>query len=125
MLFDTDVLIWALRGHEGAASLLEKTEERWISAITYMELIRGARDRQQAHEVRAFVEDLAFLVLPLTERTTHRAVIYIEEHGLRSGLDVADALIAAGAVEGGMALCTANAKHFRPISDLEVRTFRA
>jgi predicted nucleic acid-binding protein len=125
MLFDTDVLIWALRGHEGAASLLEATEERWISAITYMELIRGARDRQQVRELRAFVEDLAFLILPLTESTTHRAVIYIEEHGLRSGFDIADALIAASAVERGLTLCTASVKHFRPISELKMQTFRA
>jgi len=124
MLFDTDILIWALRGHLGAAALLEGSVERCISTITYMELIRGARDRHHIGGIRAFVDDLAFQVLPLTENTGHRAIIYLEEYGLRSGFDIADALIAATAVEQGLVLCSGNEKHFRAIAELVVQAFR-
>ena len=39
MLFDTDVLIWYLRGNVQAAELLDQTTTRQTSVISYMELL--------------------------------------------------------------------------------------
>ncbi|MYE87962.1 type II toxin-antitoxin system VapC family toxin, partial [Candidatus Poribacteria bacterium] len=47
MIFDTDVVIWVFRGHEGAAKLVESIDDRQISIVTYMEFIQGARNRQE------------------------------------------------------------------------------
>ena len=47
MLFDTDVLIWALRGSKKAAKEIDNDENRFISAVNYMELMQGARSRQE------------------------------------------------------------------------------
>jgi predicted nucleic acid-binding protein len=63
-------------------------------------------------------------VLPLSDGIGHRASIYIEEYGLGAALGVADALIAATAVEHNDRLCTGNHRHYRPIKELETKVFR-
>ncbi len=124
MQFDTDVLIWFLRGHSSAARLIENTPDRYISVISYMELLQGARDQKESRIIKSFLSDFNFQTLPLTENIGHRALIYVEEYGLKARMSVADALVAATAVENHLALATANRKHYRPIADLEIHAFR-
>ena len=124
MLFDTDVLVWALRGNVKAAATIEESDRRDISVVTYMELIQGARDRRKVRMLKGFLADWAFQILPLTENIGHRAAIYMEEYALKGGMCMADALLAATAVERELTLCTGNQKHYRPISELDVRVFR-
>lgn len=124
MLLDTDILIWVFRGNAKAAELVDSITERSISIITYMELIQGARNRQELKDIKGFLSDYGFEVLPLTENIGHRASIYLEEYGLKMALCSADALVAATATEYGMALCTANRKHYKPIRDLDLKLFR-
>jgi len=124
MLLDTDILIWVLRGNTKAARLVDNTELRLISAVTYMELVQGARNRQELRSIKDFLSDLGFEVVPLSENIGHRAAIYVEEYGLAEGLGLADALIAATAVERNLTLCTGNRKHYKAIKDLEIKTFR-
>ena len=45
MLFNTDVLIWALHGSAKAAKEIDKDDNRFISAVNYMELMQGARNK--------------------------------------------------------------------------------
>jgi len=47
MFFNTDVLIWALRGHPKAEETINQAPHILISATTYMELLQGARNRQE------------------------------------------------------------------------------
>ena len=51
--------------------------------------------------------------------------MYREEYTLKTALSLADALIAATAIEHHLTLCTANRKHYRAINDLNLKTFRA
>ena len=67
MLFDTDVLIWALRGSEKAARAIDDEEDRFISAVNYMELMQGARDKREQTLIKQFLAMLDFTVLPITE----------------------------------------------------------
>ena len=124
MLFDTDVLIWVLRGSAKAARVVDETPDRRISVVTFMELLQGARDKRESRLIKAFLVDLGFLTISLTENIGHRAAIYIEEYGLASGLRTADALIAATATEHGLALCTGDRAHYRAIRDLALEPFR-
>ena len=124
MLFDTDVLIWVFRGDSRAARLIDETPDRRISVVSFMELLQGSRDRRETRLIKSFLSDLGFRTLPLTENIGHRACVYMEEYGLHSGLRLADALIAATAVENGLSLSTGDRAHFGSIADLALKLFR-
>lgn len=125
MIFDSDILIWVARRHPKAVRLVEEAETRRLSIITVMELLRGARDRKQLRNAKSFLREFNFEVLPLTENIGHRAAVYVEEYCLQVDLSVADALIAATAVENGLPLASGNVKHFSVIEGLDLRRFRA
>jgi predicted nucleic acid-binding protein len=124
MIFDTDIFIWVQRGNSRAAALIDGAKDRYLSVQTYMELLQCATDKQQQRLVKRFISDLNFSVLPLTENIGHRALVYVEEYGLSSGMRAGDAIIAATASENGMPLTTGNAKHFKVIKDLELKVFK-
>ena len=123
MLFDTDVLIWVLRRNRKAAAAMNQATSRALSVVSYMELLQGARDKREIKQIKAFLHDLAFQLLPLSENIGHRASIYLEEYGLSNSLGMADALIAATASESNLPLMTANVKHDRPIREIELKRF--
>jgi predicted nucleic acid-binding protein len=124
VIFDTDVLIYAQRGVRRAAVAIDAAAERFVSIQSLMELLQGARDKDDLRIIKRFMVELSFAVLPFSEDVGHRALIYVEEYGLSSGLRAADAIIAATAVENAMPLMTANAKHFRIIRDLDLIVFK-
>jgi predicted nucleic acid-binding protein len=124
MIFDTDIFIWAARGNEKAAKLMEKTEERFLSIQTYMELLQCAKNKTQHKHVKDFLSSFGFIVLPLTENIGHRASIYVEEYTLSSSIRSGDAIIAATAVENNMPLSSSNVKHFKVIKELKLRAFK-
>ncbi|ODS31242.1 MAG: PIN domain protein [Candidatus Scalindua rubra] len=124
MIFDTDIFIWVQKGNEKAAKFVDQTEERFLSIQTYMELLQCARNKVQHKNVKEFLSSYGFIVLPFTENIGHRASIYIEEYTLSTGLRTGDAIIAATATENNMALVSSNAKHFKPIRELKLKSFK-
>jgi len=124
MIFDTDVLIWFFRGDPKAAEALETERERAISIVSLMELYQGARSKNEIAAMRAFLHENSFRVLPINEPTSHLAATLVEEHALKNGVQLADALIAATAREAGSVLMTGNVRHFRAIPSLELKRFQ-
>jgi predicted nucleic acid-binding protein len=124
MQFDTDVLIWVFRGNTKAADAIDKAEERRVSVISYMELLQGARDKTETRDIKAFLSDLAFEMLPLTENIGHRASIYMEEYGLKTAMCAGDAIVAATAVENQLQLLSGNRKHYKVINKLDLKVFK-
>lgn len=125
MIFDTDVLIWYLRGNVEAAAAIDDASDKAISLVTLMELLQGANNKREAHQIKGFLKEFCFETLPLSERIGYRASIYVEEYALSHGTGVADALVAATAVEENRVLLSGNIKHFKCIKDLQLTTFRA
>ncbi len=123
MLVDTDVLIWHLRGYQQATQKLDSFPTLIISAVTYMELLQGLRSKT---EMKALQQSLAMRHtqrLPLTPAITERATSLMEGMVLSDGLQMADALIAATALEHQLPLLTGNVKHFAAIATLRVERF--
>lgn len=123
MIFDTDVLIFAQKGNIRAADMINETEERKISIITYMELLQGALNSNHQQIVRKFLKSYNFIILNINEAIGHRASIYIEAYSLSHSMVLADSLIAATAIENNDTLCTANIKHFKFIPDISIKHF--
>ena len=124
ILVDTDVLIWNLRGNETAAHRLDNSPGFSLSAVTWMELTQGVRDNA---ELRVLKQALRFWhadILHLNESISARSSFLVEEHALANSLQLADALIAATALETGLTLLTANDRHYRFIPGLELEIFR-
>ena len=124
MIFDTDVLVWFLRGEPAAIELVDWTADRVLSIVTLMELQRGAKSKLELKKTRDLFQRHGFRVLPLSESIGHVAAGLIEEHSLSCGLGVQDALIAATSREAGQTLATANVRHFGPIANLDLKPFR-
>jgi hypothetical protein len=123
VLFDTDIFVWVQRGNLKAATLVEREPRRFLSVQTYLELLQGARNKEEQQTTKQFLADFHFTLLPLTETIGHRAMVYIEEYGLASGLRAGDALVAATATENNLTLLSGNGKHFKPIHGLRIKIF--
>lgn len=109
VLLDTDVLIDHIRGHNRL-----DTDDTAISVVTRTELFAG--DERQEVAVEALLEDCEeWAVDPSTAR---RAGQIKRQTGLR----IADALIAATALEHRLPLMTRNRRHFERVPGLIVVT---
>ena len=123
MLVDTDVLIWHLRGLPKATQRLDQMQKLTISAITYLELLQGMRNRAEMVAVQKSLTLRQAERLPLTPAITERAIALMESLSLSHGLQLGDALIAATALEHGLSILTANTKHFSAVNGLGVERF--
>lgn len=123
MIFDTDVLIWVLRGNAHASRAIDAATERALSIVSLMELLQSARSKLEARQIRRSLTQLGFNILPLSESIGAAAAGIVEQYALSHGIQVTDALIAATAIESGRILCTANTKHLRPIRSLSLKAF--
>ncbi len=123
MLVDTDVLVWFLRGRAAARRTILEHSPVEMSAVTYMELAQGVRNRQELQLLQRTIRRNGWRIVPLSEDISHRATIYVERYALSDGMRLADALIAASAVQSGSTLLTGNARHYRCIPDLALERY--
>jgi len=118
-LIDTDVLIDVSKGKDAAMSYLDRLPEDWfISVITAMEVVVGARDKRELGKIKEFLSAVPVVALSAGVGTIAFDLlkVYAKSHGLR----VFDALIAAAAIEEGRTLVTRNRKHFQMIRELKL-----
>ena len=123
MLIDTDVLIWMTRGHAGAAARLQTLLPWRISAVTYMELAQGCRNKQELAQIKKGLALSQTEILPISTAISGRAMQLIDAYALSHSMQLGDALIAATALEHGLTVLTANAKHFSAIPELAIEVF--
>ena len=73
MLVDTDVLIWNLRGNARAADRLDAMPGFLVSAVTYMELVQGVRDKSELRALRQALSFWSARVVQVDEAISARA----------------------------------------------------
>lgn len=124
ILIDTDVIIWFMRGNPKAAALLDSLDEFSVSAVTYMELVQGMRNKRELQVLRQTLAQWRCPMLPIDAAVSDRAMIYVEQYFQRGALRLADALIGATAILHGLTLITANTRHYKILGELTIRQFR-
>lgn len=114
LLVDTDVLIDFLRGYAPAVEwMADRRNPPLVSVVTIAELRAGMRAGEEAALETLFD---ALVAVPVDERIAGRAGDLRREFGPGHGTGLADALIAASAINTGAGLVTLNAKHY-PMMD--------
>jgi predicted nucleic acid-binding protein len=124
MLVDSDVIIWYMRGNIIARNILDNLDNLTISAITYMELVQGMRNKAELTALETTLINWRATVLPLNENISEIAITLMKQFFLSHSLMLGDALIAATALNSGLPLLTANNKHYQMINGLELQIFR-
>ncbi len=121
ILVDTDILIDAGRGDKTAVRYLETSEKDTIlavSVVTVMELLVGCENKKEQQAVKQFIK--RFEVFLLAERISEKAVTLLKKYRLSHGLLIADALLAATAIENRLPLVSKNQRDYRFIDELEL-----
>jgi len=124
VLLDTDVIIWYLRGNKKAYELIHSLNVFAISAVTYMELVQGMKDKAELRQLKRTLKQWNVKTIYMNEEISALALFYVEEYFLSHSMQLADALIAATSSNYGLVLNTANDKHYKIINDLEINVFR-
>ena len=123
-LLDTDTVSYALRGYGRVSEriLAHRPSEIGVSAITVAELRFGAHKRGSRKLHRLIDAFLAPVVeAPFDSPAAARyGKIAAELQGRGERIEMADAMIAAHALELGVVLVTHNVRHFERVEGLEI-----
>ena len=95
-----------------------------ISAVSYMELLQGALNKQELLGIKKFINQSKTSIITINDEITHLAMEYVENYALSDSMELADALIAAASVVNDETLCTANGKHYKCIPELQMSVFK-
>jgi predicted nucleic acid-binding protein len=120
-LTDTDILIDASRGVPAAVNYVANeiaAGHLAVSIVTAMELVQGCRNLAALVQLRRLLQRVA--VASIEGAVSRRAYDLMDSFFLSHGLLIADALIAATALELGLTLYTRNVRDFQLIPALKV-----
>lgn len=130
-LLDTVTLSEVIKGRDPevlrrASDYLSLFGRFQFSIITRYEILRGLKAKDAFRQTERFEEQCrASVVFPLSDEIVVRAAeIYGDLHKRGALIEDADILIAATALEHGLALVTENPSHFGRIQNLIVEGWR-
>jgi len=123
LIIDTDVLIWYLRGNEKAKEEVEANIPFSISAVTYMELIQGMKNKEEFRIFQKQIQKWNIDIIQIDKEISSRAIFYVQEYSRSHSMMLADALIAATVIQTSETLLTANDKHYKFIPNIECNRF--
>ena len=88
MTFDTDILVWYLRGNDRARQFVADAlyKDRRVSAMVYLELLQGRTSSRDVRTMRQPVNQNFSRVIPISEHVSHRAISLVEKHAVSDGM---------------------------------------
>lgn len=113
-MFDTGILVDALHGHGAAQGELAACQRRYVSRISWIELVARALP-DDGDRIESFLRH--FNVVELTDEIARRAALLRSQRGQ---LPLASAIILASAQLSGRILVTTNSSDF-PATMLGIR----
>ena len=123
MIFDTNIFIYADRGILSAKQLILDTQNRSISAVTYMEYVPFCRNKQELAVFERMLKMLQFSIYEIDSSISYQARQMVQKYALSHSMEMGDALIAATAIAQNELLCTSNIKHFTPVSNIQLEHY--
>ena len=104
--FDTSILVDALNGVEAAQTELKRVDRRWISRLTWLEILSGCAP-EAAQRTEAFLD--YFSISELSDEVARRAAAIRTQ---QPRMKLADAIVWASAQVSGRILVTRNTSDF-------------
>jgi predicted nucleic acid-binding protein len=124
VLIDSDVLIWFTRGNTRAITAIKNTPDWYISAVSYLELAQGCRNKTELKAMQKAFKSGDASVLSITPAISDAACVLVEKYALSHSATFANAQIASTAINHDLPLLTANTKHFSAVEGLRVVIFK-
>ena len=87
-----------------------------VDSTVYIECIQGSKSNLEKRKIQNYLNN--FPLLPITPRVSELAIELIDSYSNSHGLLLADALIAANALENNLTVITYNVGDFKFISGL-------
>lgn len=115
-IIDTNVFSKVFRG-DSAVKIYIETLDAVIDATVYIECLQGSKSNQEKRKIKTYLSN--FPLLPITPRVLERAMELIDDYSNTHGLLLADALIAATALENDLTIVTYNVDDFKFIKHLK------
>jgi len=119
-LIETTILVDILRDHIQAITWVNSLppQRRWVSVVTYFELLAGCRNRREQRIVTREMRN--YHLLFLTEDVSRTALSWYTSFHLSHGVGFLDTLLGATAFHHDLKLATLNTKHFAPLPGVQV-----
>lgn len=113
---DTNIFSTIFRGNLLVKNFVESLNSA-IDATVYIECLQGSKSNQEKREIKKYLANFALLLI--TPEISQRAITLIETYSNSHGLLIADALIAATALENDLTIVTYNTNDFKFVQDLK------
>jgi predicted nucleic acid-binding protein len=119
-LIETTILVDLLRDYTQAITWVNSLppQRRWVSVVTYFELLAGCRNRREQRIVTREMRN--YHLLFLTEDISRTALSWYTRFRLSHGVGFLDTLLGATAFHQDLTLATLNTKHFAPLPGVQV-----
>ena len=94
-----------------------------LSVVSYIELVQGMKNKAEFIRIQKQIKKWNTEIIQIDKDISSRAMFYVQEFAFSHSMTLADALIAATAIQNNERLFTANVKHYKFIPNIDLLKF--